>query len=650
MADEERGQAEQHAGGRVVYSRLHTEGEAEGGGGGTPPEGPAPSSVAGVHLPGGREVEPLLPVLVGSFVLLAALVVALGRLSESEVQRVSSDVQSVEQAQALKTKYLLQLRNSLVTLQAEALTRHEQLQRRDQQGDIIIPFDKRLGHARDDVRAQLPGFDRLPIAQTEQGRTFRQALEDYLRATEDPRTFDLEGFSHFRDLDEPLRQFIDQSQREQEALVGVRLSKEQEAAARIRRLTFASAALAVLVAALAVWELQRRFRELRASLTEARRERQFNAQMLEGMVSAVAALDAQARIRSANRSFFRLFPRAAVGASVYDEIADAEGMKLLANATATRVAQPTYHGRWLLNTNVDGGADGAGDGDGTRAPAAVARSFDVYSSPLNLDGERGQILTLVDVTEAAATEAELRRKTSLAAVGQAAAQVAHEIKNPLGSIRLGVAMLRDMTANPEAHNTIELVERGIEHLNKLTVDVTEFSRERELALAEVNVNDLLDSSLELVAEKLRAKQTPVERHYTTEPLTGPLDADQLRQVFVNLIANAVDASAEGTPIQLTTERTTLARAATADGDHAPAAGTIPAARVTITDEGEGMDERTRARLFEPFFTTKKRGTGLGLAVVKKIVEQHNGRVSVESAPGQGTSFHVELPLRQERAA
>ncbi len=108
------------------------------------------------------------------------------------------------------------------------------------------------------------------------------------------------------------------------------------------------------------------------------------------------------------------------------------------------------------------------------------QSFDIYSSPLAIDAARGQILTLVDATEAAEAERGLRRQESLAAVGQATAQVAHEIRNPLGSIRLGVSMLRDSVTDDEGLNTIELVERGIKHLNKLVVDVAQFSSRKAL--------------------------------------------------------------------------------------------------------------------------------------------------------------------------
>src|SRR6185436_4791206 len=146
-------------------------------------------------------------------------------------------------------------------------------------------------------------------------------------------------------------------------------------------------------------------------------------------------------------------------------------MKMLEVASGNRVDKAAYRGRWVCPPNQEGEQE---------------RTFDVYSSPLAIDQAHGQIVTLVDATEAAEAERGLRRQEALAAVGQAAAQVAHEIKNPLGSIRLGVAMLRDMTRDREAITTIDLVERGIEHLSKLTLDVTQFSRRRQLSLAETD--------------------------------------------------------------------------------------------------------------------------------------------------------------------
>jgi len=295
-----------------------------------------------------------------------------------------------------------------------------------------------------------------------------------------------------------------------------------------------------------------------------------------------------------------------------------DAMKMLEAATATQVDHASYRGRWAVKLDKE------------------ERSFDVYSSPLAMDGQKGQILTLVDATEVAESERVLRRGESLAAVGQATTQVAHEIRNPLGSIRLGVSMLRDSVSDPDALNTIELVERGIKHLNKLVVDVTQFSRQKSLDRSRVDLNDSLDRSIDLVSDRIREKNTTVEKDFSEDALVGNWDADQLRQVFVNVIANAVDASQENAAVRIATERLSL------DGHdgHAPKSY----ARITIADRGKGMDEVTRDRIFEPFFSTKKRGTGLGLAIVKQIVEQHEGRISVASEVGKGSKFIIDLPL------
>jgi signal transduction histidine kinase len=304
---------------------------------------------------------------------------------------------------------------------------------------------------------------------------------------------------------------------------------------------------------------------------------------------------------------------------VLEKLGPPDAMKILEAISAVRVNKATYLGRLVVKLDAED------------------RAFDVYSSPLALDGDRGQIVTLVDATEAAAAERTLRRGESLAAVGQATTQVAHEIRNPLGSIRLGVSMLRDSVNDPDALNTIELVERGIKHLNKLVVDVTQFSRQKELERSTVELHESLERSIDLVSERIREKNTNIEKVFAVGTIVGQWDPYQLRQVFVNVIANAVDASLENSAVHISTERL----ASESDGD-----GQQPKryVRITIADEGKGMDQATRDRIFEPFFSTKKRGTGLGLAIVKQIVEQHGGRISVASEPGKGSKFNIDLPF------
>jgi signal transduction histidine kinase len=610
-------------GGRVVYSRLPSE------------AGEPPAPVRTERAPGGlssfvhEPLAPTLPTLVVAFVLLVILVFALGYWSMREVESVSQQVQELDQQLADRMQALLMLRSLLTQLDNEARERGTKVAG----GGVVNPFDLKLRRARGEVEKQLYLFDHLPQAQTERGQAFRNDVALYIESTKDAEQYSIEGYKKFRPIEDHVDTFISEINQQQFELRNRRAALVGESARRIRTLTWIAVLLSALIAAATIWEVQRRFRQMRRSLEESRRERLFSSQMLEGMFSAVAAIDGRGALRSANAAFFQLFPNASVGASVNDATPAPDALKMFAVATSARVEHLTYHGRWTLRD-----ADGA-DGDGS---SDEERTFEVYASPLEIDAGHGQIMTLVDVTKTVATETELRHKASLAAVGQAAAQVAHEIKNPLGSIRLGVAMLRDMTGAGEAHDTIDLVERGIDHLNKLTLDVTQFSREKELSLERTKIHELLDASLELVADQVQTKHAPVERNYTDAPLEGELDADQLRQVFVNLLANAIDASEENSPITITTALVASKPTGASDGN---GSGKLaPHARITIADRGRGMDAKTRARIFEPFYTTKKRGTGLGLAIVKKIVEQHGGTIAVESAPGEGTRFHVELPL------
>ena len=485
--------------------------------------------------------------------------------------------------------------------------------------DYIPPFEVRLDTARDEVINAARSIDTPPLNQEPSWQKLHNDLQAYIEVTKDARRYSLDGYKMFREVDADLNHLFENVQIADNTIINQVIAMQE--ASRRKIITWSVIALVVgaLVAAGTIWEVQRHFRQMRRSMLETRRERTFTTQLLEGMVSAVAAIDNEDRIRSANAAFFRIFPNATIGASVLERLGHDDAMKMLETVTSIRVTKATYHGRSIAQVEEED------------------KSFDVYSSPLAINGERGQIVTLVDATEAAESERTLRRSESLAAVGQATTQVAHEIRNPLGSIRLGVSMLRDSVSDAEALNTIELVERGIKHLNKLVVDVTQFSRQKELERSNVDLHDSLERSIDLVSDKILEKNATVERHFAGNAIVGQWDPYQLRQVFVNVIANAVDASHENSEVLISTE---LVRSET-DGNGQPGKHY---ARVTIADQGRGMDKATRDRIFEPFFSTKKRGTGLGLAIVKQIVEQHGGRISVDSEPGKGSKFRIDLPV------
>ena len=565
-------------------------------------------------------LDPTLLPLVAGFALLLLLIWVLGSLSVRRLEDTSRIALELEHTHAARAGLLLQFRVALTRLDNEARKRMDA----DARHELTPPFDLRLDTARREVARLLPLLVHAPLAELPKWHKFRDDLAVYVEITRDKGWYSQEGFAKFRDVDKQLDEIISDSTNE-EAQVFVRAEAMQKESTRSIRIWNIFALLAGLAVAVAtIWQVQRRFWQTKLSTEAARREREFSNQMLEGMVSAIAAIDRKDRIRSANAAFVRIFPQATIGSSIHDRAGSAEGTRLLEAAVASDVEVATYRGRWNLSEDD--------------AP----HTFDVYSSPLEIDGERGQILTLVDVTEAAKSEAALRRSESLAAVGEASAQLAHEIKNPLGSIRLGVEMLREYTSNEDGLRTIGLVERGIHHLNKLVVDVTQFSRRRELEVSESDLHELIDSSLELVADRVGEKETPFEKDYVATTIIGNWDDEQLREVFVNLIGNAIDASGPKSPVKISTELVeTDSRARSIES---PGRARGERARIVITDHGSGMDAKTQARLFEPFFTTKKRGTGLGLSIVRQIIDLHGGNIEVESEPGKGTTFRVELPL------
>ncbi|HSK64736.1 MAG TPA: histidine kinase dimerization/phospho-acceptor domain-containing protein, partial [Pyrinomonadaceae bacterium] len=413
----------------------------------------------------------ITPLIVG-FLLLLALISVLGWRSANQMERVGND------ASEGITRYFSH-QNALVDLRLRLFQLHNEIRIRNtavSQKGLTPPFNFRIDTARDELKAAIAVLDKNHVFRDPEWTTFRTGLRRYVELSQDLQLYSVEGLDQFDTVTRDIGQLFVQLQELQEDVNRGVEDSQKNARRSILTWTLIALGVGALVAFGTIWQVQSHFWKMRGSMMEARRERTFTTQLLEGMVSAVAAIDEEDRIRSANAAFFRIFPGASIGASVLERFAPDDAMKLLETVTAIRVTKATYHGR--LVAQVEG----------------EDKAFDVYSSPLAINGDRGQIVTLVDATEAAESERTLRRSESLAAVGRATTQVAHEIRNPLGSIRLGVSMLRDSVNDAEALNTIELVERGIKHLNKLVVDVTQFSRQKELERSAVDLHESLERS------------------------------------------------------------------------------------------------------------------------------------------------------------
>jgi signal transduction histidine kinase len=241
----------------------------------------------------------------------------------------------------------------------------------------------------------------------------------------------------------------------------------------------------------------------------------------------------------------------------------------------------------------------------------------------------GAICLFTDLTVVKALEEQLRLKDSLATVGELTAGIAHEFRNGLATIH-GYSKLLDLTALPESYRPyVEGIRSETESLNQVVTNFLQFARPARLTLAAVNLRSVCERAAEDVRADARALGGDVE----VRGEFGTIEGDEilLRQAFSNLLRNALEAASGGAqPPRILIQ---------SDVDAAQRVS-----RLAVNDNGPGVAPELRDRVFTPFFTLKRNGTGLGLALVQKIIVFHNGRVAVTSAPEGGASFQVTLPL------
>lgn len=262
--------------------------------------------------------------------------------------------------------------------------------------------------------------------------------------------------------------------------------------------------------------------------------------------------------------------------------------------------------------------------------AEVLARFNEAAASLQATHEvlRGQVSKLED--ELAETRRQLRRASRLASLGEMAAGIAHEIRNPLGSIKLYAAVLcDDLTDRPAERDVARKITGAVDRLNAVVGDVLSFSRRMSVRPEQIVVGDLLDQAIE-TCDGYAGETVRLERAYeSSRGMTVACDPNLMHQALLNVIRNAVEAVAEherttGMPARMV--RVSVAPRSVLEPDGSRVAMTA----IVVEDNGPGVPHDVMDRVFNPFFTTRNAGTGLGLAIVHRIMDAHGGRVTIRN--------------------
>ncbi|MGW8222603.1 MAG: ATP-binding protein [Syntrophobacteria bacterium] len=244
----------------------------------------------------------------------------------------------------------------------------------------------------------------------------------------------------------------------------------------------------------------------------------------------------------------------------------------------------------------------------------------------------GYVFIFRDLMEVRRLQQEVERTKRLASLGSLAAGVAHEIRNPLSSVKGFATYFREkLKDNPQDRETATTMIQEVERLDRVIGQLLEFARPSTLRIKPVRVADLVQHSLKLIDGDARAKGIEIKSEVPANLPDVSIDADRMSQVLLNLYLNSMQAMGEHGILEVKVSRDETRKLTT----------------ITVADNGDGIDPADQEHIFDPYFTTKPDGTGLGLAIVHKIIDAHHGTVKVKSKPGLGTTIALILPDGEE---
>lgn len=247
-------------------------------------------------------------------------------------------------------------------------------------------------------------------------------------------------------------------------------------------------------------------------------------------------------------------------------------------------------------------------------------------------GGSSHLILIQDITRLYQLEEQLQRKDRLAAMGELLGRIAHEVRNPLGSVELFSSMLqRDLPKDSPTKRYAEQISQAVQLMDRLLANLLAYTRPTRLARRWHRAEPLIKTSMKLATHAITKVPVKVQMDIDQDIPSLWCHEGQLKQVIVNLVVNAVQAMPNGGLLTISLQK------------EPPQTLGVAAVRLAVSDTGLGIDPEYRSRMFDPFFTTKDEGTGLGLAIVYSIVEAHQGRIDVESTIRQGSTFAIILP-------
>lgn len=383
--------------------------------------------------------------------------------------------------------------------------------------------------------------------------------------------------------------------------------------------------VAIFAVAILSSQLAERIRRSEIQLASATRDladyRLFNDRIIESMRSGLVTTDLLGNIITFNRAAEEITGHRAAdvrGSKIFTIFGDIEKqIEAGLESIRTRTRLPRFD-------------IGCRTADGRE----IHLGFSVAPLVDEADGSRGYVLTFQDLTEVMELEREVRRQERLAALGKMAAGLAHEIRNPLASMRGSVQVLAsELSFSQDQSQLMQIVLRESDRLNRIVSDFLTYARPPKIERSVIELASLLSETIALLrnSPELRPDHSIVE-DYPDQPLLYQGDPNQLRQIFWNLARNAMQAMSQG-------------------GELTVKLDAKPNRDVTIafSDTGQGMSREQKERLFEPF-NSSSGGTGLGMAIVYQLVRDHNGNILVESEAGKGTRIAIRLPASSRVAS